>query len=225
MATAGQVRSFLHGWSGVSRPARARPAPARLTHTQIQPHTLSLPLSPCPLSPRGPQAIWLDDGGKARVLVLWRPLAAWADAVAAWAQGAGMAGQVITVDELATEEANGTGASFLFFFVEGRGLDGERRTSTHSRNLHLPLSFFTQTSRVYPASSSSKLSSSSKGGVSPSAFDLFLFFSRATGGGSDQITAALSPSTVPSPHSFFFKTHIHRLFTGSSSDDLGIKFF
>lgn len=53
------------------------------------------------------QALWLD-GGRARALVLWRPLAGWADAVAAWARDAGMAGQVVTVDELATEEAAGT---------------------------------------------------------------------------------------------------------------------
>lgn len=49
------------------------------------------------------QALWLD-GGKARALILWRPLAAWADAIAAWARAAGMAGQVVTVDELVDGE-------------------------------------------------------------------------------------------------------------------------
>jgi hypothetical protein len=58
------------------------------------------------------KALWLDGPKKARALILWRPLTAWADAIAAWAKEAGMAGQVVTVDELGAEEAKGTGVTF-----------------------------------------------------------------------------------------------------------------
>ena len=47
------------------------------------------------------QARWLDDADRRRALVLWRPLAEWADALAAWARSEGHTGAVLTLDELA----------------------------------------------------------------------------------------------------------------------------
>jgi hypothetical protein len=126
------------------------------------------------------KALWLD-GGKARALVLWRPLAGWADAVAAWARDAGMAGQVVTVDELATEEAKGTGEFFVFFFLaslDGEGGRKEKKKGPHSTTSRLSPPQNTNTHqnwRACPGSSSWRSSSSWRGGASPSAF-VFVFF-------------------------------------------------
>ncbi|KAK9819282.1 hypothetical protein WJX81_008499 [Elliptochloris bilobata] len=51
---------------------------------------------------------WLD-AGQRRCLVLWRPLAGWADAIYGWARGAGLEDSVTTVDELSSgDEVAGT---------------------------------------------------------------------------------------------------------------------
>ncbi len=60
---------------------------------------------------RAGAGLWLD-GRQSRYLVLWRPLAAWADAIYTWARGAGLEDSVTTVDELsAGDEVAGTGAA------------------------------------------------------------------------------------------------------------------
>lgn len=52
------------------------------------------------------QATWLDnDTTHRRALVLWRPLAEWADVLAGWARDGGHSGAVLTLDELAAPDS------------------------------------------------------------------------------------------------------------------------
>ena len=52
------------------------------------------------------QAAWLDgDTTHRRALVLWRPLAEWADVLAGWARDSGHTGGVLTLDELTSPDS------------------------------------------------------------------------------------------------------------------------
>jgi len=78
----------------------------RLVHTVTQHLYMSITL----LTPCAGVGRWLD-AGQRRCLVLWRPLAGWADAIYGWARGAGLEDSVTTVDELSSgDEVAGTGA-------------------------------------------------------------------------------------------------------------------
>ena len=70
----------------------------------IPQHMVLITLWLCPGGGR-----WLD-AGQRQCLVLWRPLAGWADAIYDWARGVGLEDSVTTVDEIsAGDEAAGTG--------------------------------------------------------------------------------------------------------------------
>lgn len=66
-----------------------------------------------PARPSAGAGRWLDPG-QHRCLMLWRPVAGWADAIHAWARGAGLEDSVTTVEELSSgDEVAGTGARRL----------------------------------------------------------------------------------------------------------------